>query len=115
MTDSSIASASVDTDATVHDDHHPTENQYWVVFATLAAITAVEIAWSYLGLSGPALVLPLIVMMLVKFLLVAGVFMHLYFDMKFVNGKYFSWMFGFGLVLAVSVFAAVFAAFQFRV
>ncbi len=115
MTDSSIAPGTVDHDAAAHDDHHPTENQYWVIFATLAVITAVEIAWSYIGLSGPALVLPLIVMMLVKFVLVAGVFMHLYFDMKFVNGKYFSWMFGFGLVLAVSVFAAVFAAFDFKV
>lgn len=98
-----------------HDDHHPTESQYWIVFVALAVITAVEIAWSYLGLSGPALVLPLIVMMIVKFLVVAGVFMHLWFDMKIVNGKLFAMMFGAGLVLAAVLYFIVFAAFDFRI
>ena len=75
-----------------HDDHHdgPSEKQYWIVFAILAAFTGVEVAWTYIGVSGIALVLPLILMMIIKFLLVAGVFMHLYFDFKMVNGKYFA-------------------------
>ncbi|MEZ5225823.1 MAG: cytochrome C oxidase subunit IV family protein [Acidimicrobiales bacterium] len=94
---------------------HVAEKSYWIVFLSLAIITAVEIAWSYLGLSGIALVVPLVIMMIVKFFVVAGVFMHLYFDLKFVNGKYFSIMFGFGLVLAVAVFLAVVASFDFKV
>ena len=98
-----------------HDDHHPTETQYWIVFVILAVLTAVEVAWSYLGLSGPALVLPLIAMMVVKFLLVAGAFMHLYFDMKIINGRLFTWAFGGAMVLAMAVYFVVFAAFEFSI
>jgi len=97
-----------------HDDHahHPTERQYWVVFVALAVLTAIEVAWSYAGLEGAALVVPLLAMMAVKFLLVAGAFMHLYFDLKIINGRIFSWAFGFSLLLAVIVYLVVFAAFD---
>lgn len=98
-----------------HDEHHPTEKQYWVIFAVLAVLTAVEVAWSFLGLSGLALVVPLVVMMLVKFALVAGVFMHLYFDYKALNGKYFTWAFGGALLLAVAVYFIVFASFEWKI
>ncbi|MEM8924565.1 MAG: cytochrome C oxidase subunit IV family protein [Actinomycetota bacterium] len=100
-----------------HDDHghHPTELQYWIVFAALFVLTAVEVLWSYLGLSGMALVLPLLAMMLVKFLLVAGAFMHLYFDMKIINGRLFTWTFTAAIILAMGVYFVVFAAFEFDV
>lgn len=110
----SILDVEIEQHGDLHEEH-VAEKSYWIVFVILAALTAVEIAWSYIGLSGVALVLPLLIMMVIKFLIVAGVFMHLYFDMKFVNGKYFSIMFGFGLVLAMAVFAAVFASFDFRI
>ena len=54
-------------------------------------------------------------MMLIKFLLVAGVFMHLYFDMKLLNGRLFTWTFVAGLVLAGAVYFIVVAAFQFDI
>jgi cytochrome c oxidase subunit 4 len=92
--------------------HHPTERQYWIVFVVLAVLTAIEVAWSYAGLEGAVLVFPLVVMMVIKFLLVAGAFMHLYFDMKIINGKMFSWVFGFSLLVAVFVYFVVFAAFD---
>ena len=95
-------------------DHHPTEMQYWVVFAALFVLTALEVAWSYLGLEGPALVVPLLAMMTVKFLLVAGAFMHLYFDMKILNGRLFTWAFFGALLLAMLVYFVVFAAFEFN-
>lgn len=104
-----------------HDDHghdghaHPTERQYWLVFLALLILTAVEVTWSFLGLEGLTLVLPLIAMMVVKFVLVAGAFMHLYFDMKIINGKFFTWVFFGGLILAMAVYAVIFAAFQFNV
>lgn len=98
-----------------HHDHHPTEAQYWIIFVILAVLTAVEVAWSYIGLSGPALVLPLIAMMVVKFFLVAGAFMHLYFDLKIINGRLFTWAFGGGTILALSVYFIVFASFRFSV
>lgn len=98
-----------------HDEHHPTELQYWMVFVALAILTAIEIAWSYAGLEGPALVLPLLAMMVVKFLLVGGAFMHLYFDLKIINGRVFTWAFAGAIALALAVYASVVAAFQFNV
>ena len=70
----------------------------------LAILTAVEVAWSYMGLSGLSLVVPLIIMMVVKFFLVTGAFMHLYFDMKILNGRLFTWAFFGALLLAMAVF-----------
>ncbi len=94
---------------------HPTEKFYWIIFALLAVITALEVAWSYIGLEGPSLVIPLVVMMVVKFLLVGGAFMHLYHDGKALGGKTFTWVFAAGLVLAMVVFLIVFAAFEFNI
>ncbi len=113
-----MSDSTIDPTIVQHDDFHEehvAEKSYWIVFVVLAVLTAIEIAWSYIGLEGIALVVPLIVMMIIKFFIVAGVFMHLYFDLKFVNGKYFSIMFGFGLVLAIAVFLAVMASFDFRI
>jgi cytochrome c oxidase subunit IV len=98
-----------------HDEHHPTELQYWVVFVSLAVLTAIEIAWSYAGLEGVALVVPLLVMMVVKFMLVGGAFMHLYFDLKILNGRFFTLAFAGAIALALAVYGAVIAAFQFNV
>ena len=69
-------------------------------------------AWSYFGLEGALLVVPLLSMMVVKFLLVAGAFMHLYFDMKILNGRVFTMAFGGALLLAVAVYAVLFASFD---
>lgn len=112
---SEATEAAEHVDAHGHDDHHPTEKQYWIVFAILAVFTAVEVLWSYLGLTGLALVLPLMLMMIVKFLLVGGVFMHLYFDFKALNGKYFTWAFGGAMILAIIVYFIVFATFEFEI
>ncbi len=100
-----------------HDDHghHPTEGQYWVVFAALVVLTAVEVAWSFMGLEGVTLVAPLIIMMVVKFFLVTGAFMHLYFDLKILNGRLFTWAFFGAMLLAMAVYAIVFAAFEFQI
>lgn len=112
MTDNTVTTEAAQ--AAHHDDHahHPTERQYWLVFVALAVLTAIEVAWSYAGLDGAALVVPLVAMMVVKFLLVAGAFMHLYFDLKIINGRLFSWVFGLALVLAVLVYVVAFAAFD---
>lgn len=116
MADSATQTSTHD-DHHAHDDHgaHPTERQYWIVFVVLAVLTAIEVAWSYLGLSGLSLVVPLIVMMVVKFFLVAGAFMHLYFDLKILNGRLFTWAFAAAMILAMAVYAVVFAAFQFEI
>ena len=99
-----------------HDDHghHPTERQYWTVFLALVVLTAAEVAWSFMGFDGWKLVLPLLSMMVVKFLLVAGAFMHLYFDLKILNGRVFTMTFGGALLLALAVYAMLFGAFDFQ-
>ncbi len=115
MSESTLSEKSMSEASHAHDDHdhHPTEKQYWIVFVILAILTAVEVAWSYMGLSGVSLVAPLIAMMVVKFFLVAGAFMHLYFDLKILNGRLFTWAFAAALILAMGVYAVVFAAFEF--
>ncbi len=98
-----------------HEEHaHPEEKSYWIIFAILAVVTAIEVAWSFIGLEGLALVLPLVAMMIGKFILVGGVFMHLHFDNK-VNGKIFTLVFGAGVVIATLVFLVVAATFEFQI
>ena len=106
--------AEVSTDHADHADHgdHPTEKMYWIIFAVLAGFTALEVAWSYMGLDGAALVVPLVVMMVIKFILVAGIFMHLKFDLSIRNGNVFAYMFGFGLILAIVVYTIVLFTFS---
>jgi len=112
-----MATATTDHAVETHDDHehHPTARTYWLTFLALAILTAVEVGWSYLGLSGVALVAPLLIMMVIKFLIVGGVFMHLNTDFKVLNGYWFTTVFGIAIVLAVCVYLAVFAAFQFDI
>lgn len=112
-----MSDATLESQHDTHADHgdHPTEASYWQIFAILAVITAAEVAWSYFGLEGPALVLPLVVMMIVKFFLVAGYFMHLKYDWAIIHGKTFAMMFSFGLVLAIAVYLTVVATFDFQI
>jgi len=100
-----------------HDDHdhHPTERQYWMVFVALVILTAIEVAWSFLGFEGITLVAPLIIMMIIKFFLVAGAFMHLYFDLKILNGRLFAMAFFGALLLAMAVYFGALAAFDFAI
>jgi caa(3)-type oxidase subunit IV len=108
-----MTDATTDTAVHAEDEHHPTEGQYWIVFVALVVLTAVEVAWSFIGLEGPALVVPLLIMMVIKFFLVAAVFMHLYFDTKMINGRLFAWAFLGAILLAMLVYFVVFAAFEF--
>jgi heme/copper-type cytochrome/quinol oxidase subunit 4 len=101
----------------VHDDEHDHgDGIFWKVFVVLLALTAAEVAWVEVEVfEGPALVAPLLLMMAVKFWLVAAFFMHLRFDLAILNGKLFTWAFASSLVLAVCVFAAVFGTMINRI
>lgn len=103
--------------AHAHDDDghaHPTDKLFVQVAGILAVITALEVAWTYLpwpdggGIWSVAEVGGLLVMMAFKFFMVANVFMHLKFDNKLLTAVFY-----FGLILAVLVYVAVLAAFQF--
>src|SRR3954452_12865370 len=80
-----------------HD--HPEAGTYWVVFGVLAALTALEIStyWWPRGWHKGTHV-ALILMMVIKFGLVALFFMHLRFDNRLLRRAFF---FGLGLALAV--------------
>jgi cytochrome c oxidase subunit 4 len=100
-----------------HADHvhaHPTTKNYVVIAAILAVVTGLEVStyfWEDLVGSKPstlALVVVLFPMMIFKFVMVIAYFMHLKYD-----NKLFRRVFVFGMALAIAVFMAVFAAFDF--
>src|SRR4051794_21337847 len=88
---------------------HPADRSYVGIALILALITAAEVGTFYLEDSlGSWLVPALLVMMTVKFAMVAGWFMHLRFD-----SSIFTRLFVSGIVLAVAVYIAMLATFQF--
>ena len=93
-----------------HDDHErhgPTDKQYIIIAAILAAITAAEVTISYIDV-GPVFLPALIIMMAAKFLIVVSYFMHLKFD-----SRIFSFLFYLGLSLAVFVYIVALMTFRF--
>ncbi|MEX2533171.1 MAG: cytochrome C oxidase subunit IV family protein [Nitriliruptoraceae bacterium] len=70
------------SEQTAAHTHHPTPRQYVTVAAVLGVLTALEVS-TYFFEFGRFAVPLLIVLMIVKFLYVAGWFMHLKFDHKF--------------------------------
>ena len=90
-----------------HADHHPGDLLYVQIAIILAAITAVEVLTYFVDF-GPLQTPALLIMMVVKFAMVAMFFMHLKFD-----NKLFSWVFVAGIVLAALVYIAMLAMFEF--
>lgn len=92
--------------------HHPSGWQYVKIAGVLAAVTALEVFTYFRSVVdwGAALVPSLLVMMVVKFYLVATWFMHLRFD-----SRLFTRLFVTGLVLAVGVYVITLATFEFWV
>lgn len=92
-----------------HDEDHWSDLNYIKLALALAAITAIEVAISYMVDDlGPAFLPLLLGLMLVKFFSVVLFFMHLKFD-----NRLFSLMFYLGLGLAVAVYAATLFTFEF--
>jgi cytochrome c oxidase subunit 4 len=88
---------------------HPSDRTYVGVAVLLAAITALEVATFYVEEHLGSFLAPiLLVMMTVKFLIVAGYFMHLKFD-----SNLFVRIFVAGVVLAILVYTAVLTTFEF--
>lgn len=96
---------------TVHGagHEHPSDWLYIKVAIFLAVMTAIEVALFYVEDDlGSATVPILLVLMVVKFAVVAGWFMHLRFD-----SRLFTRMFVAGLVLAVVVYVIALVSMQF--
>jgi cytochrome c oxidase subunit IV len=77
--------------------HHPTAAQYVRIALILALLTALEVSTYYFEFGRAAIPL-LIVLMVVKFLMVAGVFMHLRYDTRLFSQFLYTGL-GFALVL----------------
>ena len=90
---------------THHD--HPGEAQYIKIALILAAITAVEVAFSYWeaveGILAPAL----IAMSIVKFVMVVAFFMHLRFDSRLFRRLFIA-----GIGLAIFCFTVLLSTFH---
>ena len=94
-----------DEGGTHHD--HPGEKKYIQIALILAAITAVEVAFSYWEAVEGILAPSLIAMSVVKFAIVVLYFMHLKFD-----SRLFRRLFVAGLALAIFCFGAVLTTFH---
>jgi cytochrome c oxidase subunit IV len=87
--------------------HHPTELLYVKVAALLAAITLAEISTYWFDF-GDFLLPALITMMVVKFALVIGYFMHLRFDNRIFTRVFLS-----GLFIAIVVYIVMLTTFHY--
>jgi cytochrome c oxidase subunit 4 len=102
--------SAVDRHRRVREHEHPTDRQYVVIALILGAITAAEVS-TYFFVDNPYHPLnvgALGVMMIAKFAIVCGYFMHLKFD-----NPLFRRIFVFGLVLAVVVYLVMLTTFLF--
>lgn len=96
-----------------HDEHaHPTAKVYIQIAVILTIITIIEVAILYLPdmgvpIGGTPLVIMFAILSVGKFLLVVGWYMHLKFDPPLYRR-----MFGFALVVALTVATAFIALFH---
>lgn len=87
--------------------HHPTPAQYVQVAIVLAVLTALEVSTYFVDFGVLAVPL-LIVLMIIKFVLVAGWFMHLKFDTRVYTRFMVT-----GLILATVLYATTLLLFHF--
>jgi len=80
---------------------HPSDGVYIIVALVLGGLTAVEVGLYYLK-GGTANTVGLLILMAIKFVIVAGFFMHLRFD-----SKLFRRLFAMGLGMATFVYIAM--------
>jgi cytochrome c oxidase subunit IV len=98
----------VDAQGVHLDEHaHPPDRKYVVIALWLGLLTAFEIALYYFP-PGDAEIPLLLILMVIKFFVVAAWFMHLKFD-----SRIFTRIFVAGLVLAVAVYIAVLLTFRY--
>src|SRR4029077_3958589 len=79
---------------------HPSDNVYILVALALAALTALEAGLYYI--KGGLTYIPLLILMMLKFVIVAGFFMHLRFD-----SPLFRRLFAMGLGMAAFIYTVL--------
>jgi cytochrome c oxidase subunit 4 len=91
-----------------HDQHvHPSDVRYIKIAVILAVLTAIEVGVYYIDMSHHLLIAILIPLMVIKFAMVAGYFMHLKFD-----SPLFTKMFVAGLAFAIGVYTIMLVTFH---
>jgi cytochrome c oxidase subunit 4 len=88
------------TGAVEHDDHaghHPTPIEYVRIALILALLTALEVSTYYFDFGRAGIPL-LIILMIIKFVMVASFFMHLRYDTR-LFGRFMYTGLGFAIVL----------------
>jgi cytochrome c oxidase subunit IV len=101
------AGAPADATLPPEDVHHPGPRQYVVVALVLAVLTAIEVALFYMEfIPQPVVVGVLMVLMILKFAIVALWFMHLRFDSRIFRRLFIT-----GIILAITVFMIVLLTF----
>jgi cytochrome c oxidase subunit 4 len=86
----------------VHDiehEGHASDLLYIQIAFGLAVLTGMEVAWPYIVDDGLILLVPLFILMAIKFGMIGAFFMHLRFDNKILTRIFYS-----GLFLAVGVY-----------
>ena len=102
------------TEGARHDEHHPSDAQYWKVGLALGFITLLEVGTYFIADPpydhelAPLLVGSLIFMMVLKFIVIGAYFMHLKFDNRLFRNVFVA-----GLVLAAGVYLAVLTSFEY--
>jgi cytochrome c oxidase subunit IV len=90
------------------DDHHPTARKYVNIAIVLAILTALEVS-TYFFDFGVIAIPMLIVLMTIKFVMVAGFFMHLRYDTKVYSKLLYT-----GLAFALVLYAVTLLIFVFE-
>jgi cytochrome c oxidase subunit 4 len=91
---------------TEHHDH-PGTALYWKIGGILAVLTALEVS-TYWWPEGPVTSTVLIIMMVIKFAMVAMYFMHLKFDSRVLRSVFLG-----GVLLATGIYIAALSSFTF--
>ncbi len=91
-----------------HAGDHPSDLRYVKIALILAALTLIEVLTYTFGMEGAALMAVIFPIMVVKFAVVAGYFMHLKFD-----SRVFTAMFVAGLAFAVVLYIVMLTTFEF--
>ena len=96
-----------------HHDHGPSDRQYFNIFFILVALTALEVStywWEdWFGEAAHKVAVPVLLMlMVVKFFLVALYFMHLKWDPSMLKRIFYS-----GMVFAILIYVIALSSMNF--
>ena len=105
-----MSSATETHDTVAHDEahDHPSDMKYIKIAAILAALTLIEVLTYTFGMEGAVLMAVIFPIMIIKFAVVLGYFMHLKFD-----SRVFTTMFLMGLGFAVILYCVMLTTFRF--